>query len=84
MPTDAEKLNRMLYQLGLTLCKQSIKRQEQETANIKETAKILTKISELMGDAAGIKVQNLGEEFSEGCVTHAPFIGSPVRQKKSK
>jgi hypothetical protein len=86
MPTDAQKLTRMLNELGLTLCKQSIERQEQETENINEIAKILTRISKVMGDTAGAQIQDLGKEFFEGCVTHAPFTGSPKKQttKKSK
>jgi hypothetical protein len=81
VPTDAEKLNRMLNELGLALCRQSIRREEQETANIKETARLLTKISTLLGETTGIKVKDLGAAFTLGIGTHSPFMPSKGAKK---
>lgn len=84
MPTVEIKLKKALYELALALSKQSIKRQEQEKADTREIARILTRISKLGGDFPGPQVQDLGQAFTESCATMDRFRPFPEGPKHSK
>jgi hypothetical protein len=84
MPTDDARLKSALFDLGFALSKQSIRRQEQEQTDIREIARILTKIGKIVGDIPGIQVQDLGVAFYEACDTHDVFMPVLKRPKRSK
>ena len=85
MPTNVAKLAKALQKLSLALARQSMDRQKREAANVRETARILTTIANLMGDVPGVDIRDLGPEFAEAC-NHGgpgPFpLPKPVKGSK--
>jgi hypothetical protein len=82
MPIEDAELEKTLKALSLLLSNQSNDRLSLEEKHAKETALILTKISNLMGEDPDIKVENLGETFLN-CI-HPPPPFPPEPQKGAK
>ena len=81
MPTDDAKLKKALSEFALALSKQFIRRQQQDIADAKEIASILSKISTRLGEIEGIEVRDLGKSFSHDDPSFR-FGHFPPRAKK--
>jgi hypothetical protein len=60
-------LKKALRELSLALARQTMERQQQQEAHVKDTAKILTKISKLIDDSPDAKIVDLGLAFADAC-----------------
>jgi hypothetical protein len=84
MPTNVAKLAKALQKLSLALARQSVDRQKREAANVRETARILTTIGNLMGDVPGVDIKDLGPDFASVCNFGGPGPLPPPPRKPVK